>query len=147
MDDTFTSSAQREWELRCPETITADPIWGLLAYRTALFLLDCARRDLRAGIKRGLYREIAAQLLASVASISANIGEGYSRATRADRLRIFGYGLGSLREAVSWYLAAADFLPPGVADQRLELIAHNRQLLLGLIKSTRSRSNARGFEP
>jgi four helix bundle protein len=148
MDEPFVPTDQLTWERGFPEAITSDSIWNLQAYRTALFLLDHARGDIRPGLKRGLYHEIAAQLLESVASISANISEGYSRPTRADRLRIFGYALGSLREAVSWYRAATDFLSPGVADHRLDLIAQIRRLLLGLIRSTRARSpQRREFEP
>jgi four helix bundle protein len=145
MNDVFITADQADWERSYPEAITSDPIWKLHAYRTALFLLDLARADIRAGVKRGLYHDIADQLLDSVASISANIGEGYSRATRGDRLRLFGYGLGSLREAVSWYRAAADFLDAGVSNHRFQVIAGLRPLVLGLITSTRRRAR-REFE-
>ena len=148
MEETSVPIDQLEWERRRPASITGDPIWQLQAYRAALFLLDHARADIRTGAKRGLYADNAAQLLDSVASVSAHISEGYSRATRADRLRFFGYGLGSLREAVSWYLAATDHLPPGAAEHRLELIAQIRRLLLGLIRSTRARGPRRSeLEP
>lgn len=145
MPDDLVSLHQPEWERGCPESITSDPIWNLLAYRSSLFLLALARADLRVAVKRGLHREIAAQLLEAVASISANLSEGYSRGTRGDRLRFYGYALGSLRESVSWYLAASDCLPAGTDDQRLEFLARTRRLLLGLIKSTRARSR-REFE-
>jgi four helix bundle protein len=143
VNETFTPIDQAQWERGCPDAITSDPIWKLRAYREAFFLLDLARADIRIGVKRGLDRRIAAQLLESVASISANISEGYSRATRADRLRFLGYALGSLRESVSWYRAATDFLPPGTSDDRLRVIAQIRPLLLGLMKSTRARTHPR----
>jgi four helix bundle protein len=146
--ESFAPIDQVEWERGCPDAITSDLIWKLHAYRAAFFLLDLARADIRIGAKRGLDRDIAAPLLDSAASISANISEGYSRGTRADRLRFLGYALGSLRESISWYRAAADFLPPGASDQRLCVIARIRPLLLGLIKSTRARSQPRHeFEP
>jgi four helix bundle protein len=143
MNDSFVPVDQLEWERGVPGAITSDPIWKLHAYRTAFFLLDLARADVRIGVKRGLDRDIAAQLLESATSVSANLSEGYSRGTRADRLRFLGYALGSLREAISWYRAATDFLPSGTADHRLNVIARIRPLLLGLIKSTRARSESR----
>jgi four helix bundle protein len=139
---------QLEWERSYPDSITSDAIWKLHVYRTALYLLDLARGDVRQGLTRGLDRELAAQLLRAVASISANIAEGYSRSTRGDRLRFFGYALGSLRECPSWYRASSDFLPPGAGDDRLRVVARIRPLLLGIIRSTRARSHPRHeFEP
>lgn len=143
MNESFVPADQLEWERGIPDAITSDPIWKLHAYRAAFFLLDLARADVRIGMKRGLDRDVAAQLLKSATSVSANLSEGYSRATRADRLRFLGYALGSLREAISWYRAATDFLPPGTSDHRLTVIARIRPLLLGLIKSTRARSESR----
>jgi four helix bundle protein len=134
---------QLAWERTIPEAITSDTIWKLHAYRIALYLIDLARFDVRIGMKRGLDREIASQLLRSAASISANIGEGYSRSTRADRLRFLGYALGSLRECVSWYRAATDHLEGIPGEDRLVVLARIRPLLLGLIRSTRARSGPR----
>jgi four helix bundle protein len=139
----FAPEDQLEWELACPDAITSDTIWKLHVYRTALYLLYLSRMDVRLGMKRRLNPELTGQLLGSVASISANIGEGYSRSTRGDRLRFFGYALGSLRESVSWYFAVSDFLPPNTCDDRLRVIARIRPLLLGLIRSTRARSQPR----
>ena len=62
---------QLEWERGMPDAITSDPIWKLHAYRTALFLLDLARSDIRVGMKRGLDRDIAVQLLKSSTSTRA----------------------------------------------------------------------------
>jgi four helix bundle protein len=136
------------WERSVPKAITSDTIWKLHVYRAALYLLDLARHDVRLAAKRGLDREIAAQLLRSAASNSANIAERYSRSTRGDRLRFFGYSLGSVRECLVWYRAASDWLPLNTCDHRLNIIAQTRPLLLGLIRSTRTRSHARHeFEP
>ena len=140
MTDSFVPVDQLDWERGVPDAITSDPIWKLHAYRPAFFLLDLARSDIRVGMKCGFDRDIAAQLLESATSVSANLSEGYSRATRADRLRLLGYALGSLRESVSWYRKATDFLPPGTSDDRLRVIARIRPLL-GLMRSTRARAH------
>jgi four helix bundle protein len=144
-------SEQDAWEHTVPRAITSDVIWKLDAYRAALFLLHVAKGDARRALAGGLDREIAAQLIRSVGSVSANISEGYSRPTRADRLRFYGYALGSTRECVTWYLAADD--SPDTSSQldaRLTLIARTRALLLGMIRSARtqgSRKREREFEP
>jgi four helix bundle protein len=123
-------------------------IWKLDAYRSALFLLHVARADVRIVGAIRLYEEAAAQMIRAVGSVSANIGEGYSRATRADRLRILGYALSSVRECVTWYLAATDVLDEATVESRLVLCARNRALLLGLIRSIRERGGpGRDLEP
>jgi four helix bundle protein len=134
---------QLEWERTCPDAITSDTIWTLHVYRGALYALDLARADLREAARRGLSREVAAQLLDSAGSISANLAEGYSRSTRGDRLRFYGYSLGSLRECITWYRASTDFLAVGACEHRLNVLARTRPLLLGLIQSTRNRSSPR----
>src|SRR5689334_25050604 len=97
------SDEQRKWELACSSAITSDVIWKLDAYRAALFLLHVARGDCQVLRAARPNEEIAAQLLSAAASVSAHLGEGYSRGTRADRLRFLGYALGSTRECVSWF--------------------------------------------
>lgn len=117
-------------------------------YRAALYLLDLARRDVQAALRRGLDREVAAQLLRSAGSISANIAEGYGRSTRGNRLRFYDYSLGSVRECLVWYRDASHWLPVHTCEHRRNVIAQTRPLLLGLIRSTRSRScTLHEFEP
>jgi four helix bundle protein len=148
MNDGDIDAKQIAWERTCHPAITSDVSWKLDAYRSALFLLDLVHEDLRFGARRGLDPKIAAQLLYSVGSVSGNIGEGYSRSTRADRIRFFGYALGSLRECVSWYQAAKGTIEPATVSWRLSLVAKSRALLLGLIRSTRERgTGAHKFEP
>jgi four helix bundle protein len=131
------SDEQRAWELNCSAAITSDVIWKLDAYRAALFLLHVSRGDCKA--LRAAYpdEKIAPQLTSAAASISAHLGEGYSRATRADRLRFLGYALGSTRECVSWFEATRGVLSDAVLEERLVLIMRLRCLLLGLIRSLR----------
>jgi len=92
-------------------------------------------------VRRPLDPSIASQLVRTAASVSANIGEGYSRPTRADRLRFLSYGLGSTREFVSWYEASLGAIDRHTLDLRLTLRERNRAPLLGLIlPRTRSSS-------
>jgi four helix bundle protein len=137
---------QVTWESSCPEAITSDSLWTLDAYRAALYLLDVARRDTRAMRRHHAAPGLRNQLLTSTGSVSANLAEGYSRSTRADRLRFYDYALGSARETVTWYYAAADYLSPSTFGDRLLLVARVRSILLGLIRSTRSRASRKRFE-
>lgn len=142
------SPEQRAWERTCHRAITSDVIWKLEAYRSALFLLVCAREDQYMAVRRPLDPSIASQLVRTAASVSANIGEGYSRPTRADRLRFLSYGLGSTRECVSWYEASLGAIDRQTLDMRLTLIERNRALLLGLIRSVRDKGvGGQRFEP
>jgi four helix bundle protein len=141
------SDQQRAWELTCSAAITSDVLWKLDAYRAALFLLHVARSDCAALKAARPDEKVGAQLVDAAASISANLGEGYSRSTRADRLRFLSYALGSTRECVPWFEASRGALLDSVVDERLVLIMRLRSLLLGLIRSHRGeRSSATRFE-
>ena len=90
------------WELNQAPWERADPLWTLFAYRFARYMLDQTRHDLSAGLPR-VSAGTRDQLLRAIASISANIGEGYSRSTTRERTRFYTFALGSTREAISWY--------------------------------------------
>jgi four helix bundle protein len=137
MDDTTMDVELALWDARQPPWERRDPVWSLIAYRLARYLLDLTRADLREAI-RSVPPRTRDQLLRSAASISANIGEGYARASRSERARYYAYALGSARECSVWYRAMADHLPPGVVEQRVCVAARIRRLLLGLMKATRS---------
>ncbi len=130
------------WEATQPPWERKDPIWTLLAYRIARFALDSVRSDLRSAGRR-VPPTVRDQLLRSAASIPANIGEGYSRATNRERARFYSYSLGSVREAISWYVALADELPGGTVADRVALLTRIRRLLLGLIRSSAQLNAAR----
>jgi four helix bundle protein len=147
MEQRMPSEEQLRWERACPEAITSDVIWKLDAYRASLFLLHVARLDCTALRAARADASITHQLIEAAASISANLSEGYGRGTRTDRLRFFGYALGSVRECVSWYQAVRDTLPDDAIDARLLLIMRTRSLLLGLIRAQReNRTGTRRFE-
>ncbi|MBX3132818.1 MAG: four helix bundle protein [Gemmatimonadaceae bacterium] len=132
--------SQEAWELACPEALRQDLLWKLHVYRAALFILHCAKEDARA--LRARYRGgIADQLERAVGSVSANLAEGYSRAGSADRIRFFSYALGSAREAITWYIAAADVIPEAHHTHRQSLLSKVRAMLLRLIESQRRTTN------
>jgi four helix bundle protein len=133
MDDATMDAALEEWSAHQAEAERADPIWSLLAYRFSRFALDSARMDLKLIHGRVEYRT-RDQLSRAIASISANIGEAYSRMSAADRARFFTFALGSTREAISWYTSIADLLPSGTANDRISVLSRIRRLLLGLIR-------------
>ncbi len=83
-------------------------------------------------------RAIAGQLHAAVGSISANIGEGYSRSSGVDRSRLFEYALGSVRESMTWYNAAGPILGDVVLT-RLNDLEEIRRILLAVIPRERAR--------
>ena len=82
------AKAQCEWETTCSTAFTSDVLWKLDAYRAALFLIHSARTDARDLRARGMSRRLTDQLLEAAGSVSGNLSEGYSRPTRADRLRV-----------------------------------------------------------
>ena len=122
------------WETRAPAHQRGDPAWRFNAYRVSLFMLDCARRDVRdLRVRRVSVGEID-QLHRSVASICANIAEGLGRASAAERSRFFGIALGSLRESQIWYEAVDEKLPHRIAQLRCEHLTELRRLLIGAQK-------------
>jgi four helix bundle protein len=129
---------QRAWEQTCSEAITSDVLWKLDAYRAALFLVHLARTDCRSRRASATDDHTASQLMRAAGSIGANLAEGYSRATRVDRLRFLGYALSSVGECVVWYEVNRDELSDGAVDDRLHLLARLRALMLGLIRSLRA---------
>jgi four helix bundle protein len=144
----LASDEQRAWEKACPAELTTDVIWNLDVYRCALFLQHLARRDCGAMLAERPGSALADQLTRAAGSVGANLGEGYSRSTRADRLRFLAYSLGSTRECIAWYSAARDVLPERVVEERLRLLVRIRSLLLGLIRSLRTKEvTGAAFEP
>jgi len=130
---------QEEWEKGQPGAITRDLLWKLHVYRAALFLLHGALEDAKE-LRRRRRDAIADQLVRAAGSVSANIAEGYSRSSPADRVRLLDYALGSARECITWYQAAADVLPGPVREARHDLLSRIRGMTLRLISFQRGRS-------
>jgi four helix bundle protein len=130
---------QEEWERGVPGAVSRDLLWKLHVYRAALFLLHCATRDARE-LRKRRREAIADQLVRAAGSVSANIAEGYSRSGPADRVRFFDYALGSARECITWYQAAADVFPLPLTEARQDLLGRIRGMTLRLISAQRART-------
>ena len=128
-----------EWERRLPESVTSDSIWKVAVYRQALYARRCAWSDSLKVARHRLGEPIARQLYRSVASIAANIADGWSRTTGLDRARFFEYALSSAREAIVWYLASAPILRSPLTTRRLSHLTEVRRLLLVMIQTERRR--------
>jgi four helix bundle protein len=134
----ITDARMREWEVTVPPGMRRDLIWKFHTYRVALYLLYLAREDaLRAG-SGSRWVSICDQLVRSVASVSANIAEGYGRSMPRDRTRFYDIALGSLREAGTWYEAARAFLPDDTVNSRIDQLAELRRMLFGAIRALRA---------
>jgi four helix bundle protein len=115
-----------------------DPLFRMRAYQIATDLLQAAWLDARTLSADSITQRMAGQLYAAVASISANIGEGYSRSSGIDRSRIFEYALGPVRESMTWYEAARPLLGDVVLT-RLNDLEEIRRLLLAITPRERAR--------
>jgi four helix bundle protein len=127
------------WDAAVDDSRLTDPLWRMTAYRLAAFALETAWADAMALDKVRLTRSIGAQLYDAVASIGANLAEGYSRSSGADRVRFFEYALGSARESRVWYYAARPVLGGPVVENRIGTLDRICQLLLVAIPSERKR--------
>jgi four helix bundle protein len=139
--------AQIEWERTVSEHVTSDVIWQLDAYRAALFLMFCVQEDCLAVQAN---TDVKDQLTRASGAVSADVGEGYSRSTHSDRVRFYGYALGSARECSTWYMGLRGQLDASILNDRLALIARCRSLILGLMNSARTNAlsrKKRAFEP
>ncbi len=136
--DSRVSEVLDAWERQLSPAETSDPLWRLLAYRVARCLLDHVGADARR-LQPSADRQLVDQLVRAIASIGANVAEGYSRRGLADRARFFGYALGSTREALVWYRGVAHALPEADVELRLLFLQQLRRLLIGLARSAQDR--------
>jgi four helix bundle protein len=128
-----------EWEATVPETITADSLWKMQAYRFALFLADIGWHDVTKLMQDRRTIGLADQLYRSLGSIGANLAEGYSRGTGKDRARFYEYALGSARESRDWYYKSRHVLGETAVQHRMDLLAQVIRLLLTMVPQQRQR--------
>jgi four helix bundle protein len=127
-----------EWEQGVPETIKADSLWQMAAYRLALFLADLSWQDASKFVLDRRTIGLSDQLYRAVGSISANVAEGYSRGTGKDRARFYEYALGSARESRDWYFKSRHIIGESVTEHRLQLLTEVIRLLLTMVPQQRS---------
>ena len=109
-----------------------DPLETVAAYRLAREFAAGVVTDARRMRRSALTREVGAQLLRAAGSVNANIAEGYSRGTVADRRRFYEYALGSARECQVWYESSGTPVP----ESQLALLTSIRRLLLTMIRNS-----------
>jgi four helix bundle protein len=114
-----------------------DPLFRMRAYQLAADLLKEAWHDAKRLSAESVTERTAGQLYAAVNSITANLGEGYSRSSGKDRSRFFEYALGSVRESISWYQGARPVLGD-VVHSRLDNLEEIRRLLIATIPRERA---------
>ncbi len=124
-----------DWEKMASVRNAGDPLWAVQAYRISLYAIAChlGDRSTRANFAKAAS---IGQLTRALGSIAANIAEGYSRSTPADRARFYGYALGSTREAIAWY-DTLRFELRDHADVRQDTLIRIRRLLLATLKRMR----------
>ena len=128
-----------EWETNVPETLKADGLWQVKAYRLGKFSVDLGWFDVTKlmGDRRTL--SLSDQLYAALGSISANLAEGYSYSTGKNRARMYEYALGSARESREWYYDGRHVLGDAVMNHRLQLLSEIIRLLIVMIPDQRDR--------
>jgi four helix bundle protein len=127
------------WCGQVTSAIRGDPIWKLPAYRMALFLQVVAREDVTRFERHRHTRLFANQLWRAVASIGANIAEGYGRMSGRERARFYEYALGSSREARTWYFSGETVLGSPLTADRVECLGRITRILLAVIPRERVR--------
>jgi four helix bundle protein len=127
-----------DWERSVLRSERADTLWRVQAYRLGRFLGSRTRGDLRGLYTLPLGRPLVSQLWRAVGSIPANLAEGYSRGTGADRGRFCEYALGSTRECVVWYEQLREILDDRLINERIELLVQVKRLLIASLPSTRA---------
>lgn len=132
------------WLAAIADSERRDPIWRMEGYRLARYAGDAVRTDLALLRSGAVSFGLSDQLHRAVISIAANLAEGYSRSSGADRVRFFEYALGSTREAIVWYDAVRHILPDDVAAARKQTLTSIRAILLAAIPRERNRRIARG---
>jgi four helix bundle protein len=102
-----------------------------------VFLAEVVDVDAQAMREHVVGNAIIGQLALAVASIGANIAEGYSRSTGRDRARFFEYALGSAREARHFYQAGRSSLSAAAIGERLGTLDEVIRLLLAMVRHQR----------
>ncbi len=132
-----------EWEKGVDDVRSGDPLWTVQAYRMSVYAIACHTFD-RVRSPAMTKAPALDQLTRALGSVAANIAEGYSRSSIADRVRFYGYALGSTREAIAWYDTLAMELGETVAH-RQRILVQIRRLLLTTVRNARPTTSTRSM--
>lgn len=131
------------WEQSVPPDITRDSLWKMRGYRLALFASEVGWQDVTILAQDKRTPALSNQLYRALASISANIAEGYSRGSSKERARFYEYALGSARESRDWYYKARHVLGEAVVGHRFSLLSEIIRLLLTMVPDQRGHASIR----
>jgi four helix bundle protein len=129
-----------DWERNAPRALTGDPLWRSSVYRQSLYAAEVGWWDITRLARDRRTRSIADQLYRALGSISANIAEGYSRSSGADRAGLYEYALGSARESRDWYHKARFVLGDQLTARRLVLLTSVIRMLLAILPRERAQT-------
>jgi four helix bundle protein len=129
-----------QWEQDVPQSIRADTVWKMEAYRLGLFSFDLAWKDAAKLMRDARARSIADQLCRAAGNISSNVAEGYSRGTGRDRARFYEYALGSARETRDWYFKTRMVLGTKVTEHRISIMTQLTKLLIRMAANERKKN-------
>ena len=129
----------QSWIQSLPSSITNDAIWKSAIYQQSLFLGELAWHDVCKLAQDGRTKSLSDQLYRSAGSVSANVCEGYSRASTKDQARFYEYALGSARESRDWYYKSRHVLGEQVAFHRMSLLVEIIRQLLVMVPKYRQK--------
>lgn len=127
----------KAWQKTVHLSIRNDPLWEFKVYPKALFAYDLVWEDCEYLLKDRRGKEVAAQLVRSVGSISANIEEGYGRGYGKDYAYRMRIAIGEARESRGWYWRGRKLLLPEVVDHRMNLLSEIIAMLAPNIEKQR----------
>ncbi len=110
-----------EWNKMVPASICQDPLGEFNGYQKACYIFYLAWNDCEKLARDVRGKAIAAQLIRSAGSISANMEEGFGRGFGRDYARFLVIALGSARETRGWYFRASRSLSEKVVHHRMKL--------------------------
>lgn len=116
-----------------------DNFTDLLAWQEGHKLVLLVYDNTRIFPKEELY-SLVDQIRRAVASVTANIAEGFGRQTYKEKLHFYYTSQGSLSEVKNFLYLAKDFnyINEGKFSSLINQANHTHQLLQGLIKKTKS---------
>jgi four helix bundle protein len=135
-----SSGANTSPAARIPDSITADPLWKLEAYRLAVEATELGWSDVTRLYRDARTLALSNQLWRCLGSIRANLAEGYSRSSGHDRARFYEYALGSAREAREWYHCAQHILGNRTTTVAMTRLSSIIRLVLTALPYERRRS-------
>jgi four helix bundle protein len=128
-----------EWPEQVPPEMTGDVLWGLETYRLALFVGDISWFDVCKLSADHRMLKLSDQLYSAVGSVSANLAEGHSNASKKDQTRFYEYSLGCARETRDGYFKSRHVLGHDIALHRIRFLTSIIRLLLKLVPNTRGK--------